>query len=53
MTAYLFAASLALIVAGVAWIYAPAALIVAGGLLGASAWRIEATRTRASSGSRD
>jgi hypothetical protein len=35
MTAYLFAASLALIVAGVALVYVPAALVVAGALCAA------------------
>lgn len=42
MTTIAFAVALALIVAGVAFVYWPASLIVAGGLLGGSAWLYDA-----------
>lgn len=50
MTTFAFAASLALIVAGVACVYWPAALIVAGVLLGACAWLYDATAETAPAG---
>jgi len=46
MTDAAFSASLALIVAGVALVYYPAAFIVAGVLLGALAWTLNKGEAR-------